>query len=434
MDMRVKYSRILTYLLLLVAYFSHNSVLYVENKTLFNIVSIVICIMGLMYVQRSFSIEAVIVLVYLLLDIIFVRYISGGIGITIWLHWFIEIVAIMCAYAIDKINFFENYVKVIFIFSLLSLVGTFIWKINPELWCAKMPLHFNSSMQYSGFSFLYVSSNSIDHLGRNVGVFTEPGLYQIPLNTAVFFLLLFRQKIGISKKKWGLYLGTILLTVLSTKSTSAYVATIAIVFCAFLMTNIPMQQKMLCLASLMLILLVAEMVLKGENSIVRVYFIDKMFDANGLNLSVGNGKYRIRTIAYVKDVIKQYFWGAGYDNYNKYIEMKGGYLSELVGVECLKVFAYLGTPQMLTMYLGIFVMAFRNRRNVIQFLLVVFLYINATMAQTDIFYPGLVAMLFINLGEYRPVRGKSGKTLINMEKKNVFLYKKNTYKNMLHIQ
>ena len=109
MDMRVKYSRILTYLLLLVAYFSHNSVLYVENKTLFNIVSIVICIMGLMYVQRSFSIEAVIVLVYLLLDIIFVRYISGGIGITIWLHWFIEIVAIMCAYAIDKINFLISF-------------------------------------------------------------------------------------------------------------------------------------------------------------------------------------------------------------------------------------------------------------------------------------------------------------------------------------
>ena len=72
------------------------------------------------------------------------------------------------------------------------------------------------------------------------------------------------------------------------------------------------------------------------------------------------------------------------------------YLNELVGVECLKAFAYYGTPQMILTYVYLAKTAWKRKRNIIQWILVVFLYINTTMAQSEIFYPSLIILLLLN--------------------------------------
>ena len=156
------------------------------------------------------------------------------------------------------------------------------------------------------------------------------------------------------------------------------------------------QKGFIILASLAVIILI-DSLLNGENSILYNVVIGKLFDENGFNLAAsGSGFYRVRTIEYVIEVIRKYPLGAGYDIYNAFILSQKQYLNELVGVECLKAFAYYGTPQMILTYVYLAKTAWKRKRNIIQWILVVFLYINTTMAQSEIFYPSLIILLLLN--------------------------------------
>lgn len=101
------------------------------------------------------------------------------------------------AVSINKQHFWERYVKTVaFLASislmlwLLSILQINIWdQITPEINSLMSYRVYSDSIRYQEYSFklhgmfLY-SHRTVDM--RNVSIFTEPGIYQMVLNTAIF--------------------------------------------------------------------------------------------------------------------------------------------------------------------------------------------------------------------------------------------------------
>ncbi len=82
---------------------------------------------------------------------------------------------------------------------LLSILQINIWdQITPEINSMMSYRVYSDSIRYQEYSFklhgmfLY-SHRTVDM--RNVSIFTEPGIYQMILNTAIFVLLFLRDKL-----------------------------------------------------------------------------------------------------------------------------------------------------------------------------------------------------------------------------------------------
>lgn len=109
----------------------------------------------------------------------------------------------------------------------LSVLQINIWdQITPEVDSLMSYRIYSDSSTYQEFSyklhgmFLY-SHRTVDM--RNVSIFTEPGIYQMVLNTAIFVLLFLRDKlVSFSDKKVGRALMILSCALLSTQSTTGY--------------------------------------------------------------------------------------------------------------------------------------------------------------------------------------------------------------------
>lgn len=111
----------------------------------------------------------------------------------------------------------------------LSVLQINIWdQITPEVDSLMSYRIYSDSSTYQEFSyklhgmFLY-SHRTVDM--RNVSIFTEPGIYQMVLNTAIFVLLFLRDKlVSFSDKKVGRALMILSCALLSTQSTTGYIS------------------------------------------------------------------------------------------------------------------------------------------------------------------------------------------------------------------
>ncbi len=392
----------LQYLLIWFAYMAHDSLLFHNNKSIFTYLGLAICILVILFYKRARDLELFGYLLFLFCNILFVRFLNhGGIGISIFMHWALEILTIYMAYKLDTEKFFERFVWLISFYALLSVLCTVGYAVFPAIWDRFMPVNYlggqnDTAMPFEGILFLHNISTYGDKLGRNLGVFTEPGLYQISLNTALYIVLLLRDKLSYSSRKKDLIALILMLAIVLTKSTTGYLGMVAIICVAILNSKKYFKMKVLYVVCIGVAVVFMDYFLQADQSILYKVVLRKLFDSSGLNLAAGSGKWRLLTIQYVSEVIKQYPLGAGYDNYNQYIFSKGQYLYELVGVESIKAIAYCGIPQMTIAYGWLIRKTYKNRKNWMTFLLVLFLYINTTFAQSDIFYPSLILLMLTN--------------------------------------
>lgn len=181
---------------------------------------------------------------FLIMYALLIRLSVGGIGIRIIAQFLVDILVVWLAVSINKQHFWERYVKtVVFLASislmlwLLSILQINIWdQITPEINSLMSYRVYSDSIRYQEYSFklhgmfLY-SHRTVDM--RNVSIFTEPGIYQMVLNTAIFVLLFLRDKlVSFSDKEVGRALVVLTLALLSTQSTTGYISICFIIlFC-----------------------------------------------------------------------------------------------------------------------------------------------------------------------------------------------------------
>ena len=282
-------------------------------------------------------------------------------------------------------------------FGFISIICFALFRIVPDIFYS-MPSHifYNGKfqVQFYGILPLHLVSSFSDKVGRNMGVFTEPGLYQIPLNTALYFLLFFKDKLLLKQKQYYRYLVIIAFAILTCKATTAYVVS-ALIICFYIFDQHGSKkyQFFLSLCVLLLFLLI-DYVLNKDNSLFYSVLVSKISYNGKIDLTHSTALYRLNTIVYVFDSLHENIWGVGIDNFRSFLinDITG---ISIAGMSLITAFAYYGI-QIGLFYLYVLFIGFKNRKSIKQYVLIVFVTIISGLSQSDLFYPSLFILFYIN--------------------------------------
>ncbi len=340
----------------------------------------------------------------MLLNIIIVRTMNmGGIGISYFFHFLSAIMLLSVAFYVDRENFIDRYVKIVVIFAWASILLWLYTIFFPESfksisWFSYVPYQkpvWSSSTEYTLSpvtyygTFFYVARFGND-LMRNNGIFNEPGLYQMIVVVALTLLLFFRHKIKCSKRKYNFYVLTLIVTIITIQSTSGYINLVMIlVTYLFFSKKVSKQTKnKLMLISVGVILFVIfDFSKHGYDSFLSKVIFDKINFDGGVKL-IGTGSDRIETWKAVLMCLKENPFGVGFDRLFYYLGSIGKTTPD--GAALIAVLGALGVEIYFIIFSCIFRPIYYNRYTVGCFFLIIFLFVNNTFGQSDIFYPSLL--------------------------------------------
>lgn len=214
-------------------------------------------------------------------------------------------------------GFIKKYCSVVYYLAIISLLLFAVQLVFPNILRSvfihkRIP---NSTKQdfYTIGIFTMVSN----HTTRNCGMMTEPGLYQIILNTALFFLFFLDCGFS-SKKKWKQII-ILSITILSAQTAVGILNYGVLVFCYLIHTNKRKRGKINNAKIIIVgIGVVIMMIITFGPSIPAIsHFTSKLFVDGKLNVSGGSGRYRMISMLTDLEVFRRNILGAGYDDYYK---------------------------------------------------------------------------------------------------------------------
>ena len=340
-----------------------------------------------------------------------IRLSVGGIGIRIIAQFFVEILVVWLAVSTNKQYFWERYVKtVVFLASislvlwLLSVLQINIWdQITPEVDSLMSYKIYSDSRLYQEFSyklhglFLY-SHRTVDM--RNVSIFTEPGIYQMVLNSAIFVLLFLRDKlVSLSYKKVGCALVILGCALLSTQSTTGYVSICFMLLFYMLFerrdnTERNWKQKISIALFAILLFLMIDYMVRGNESFIQVSLISKLFSGEKKLSLDESGMARADVIFLAIQSMIRYPFGVGYSRFGTLMDVQS---TGMAGAAIMQFGAAWGILPLIAVIWWIFYPVLKFCRKRYATVVYIIMYINTVLAQSDLFYP---ALIMIPIGLY----------------------------------
>lgn len=390
---------LLQYFLIYLTIISSRACLYDTYKTFFVYLMFGIGIFLPLKIPKLRDTKIYITIVLLFLSLTITRFLNNG---GLWINYIIMISSvILCAYysfKIEEKNFLERYLRVVFFFSIVSLLCTIILLILPSLRNVFPGIetgYFGGTRGVLFYSFQYKSWERGFY--RNNGIFTEPGIFQIPLSVAIYFILFNGDSLKLPNKKKIYYLTVFLLTLLSTQSTTGYISLILILV-GFLSTKKDFMKKRIWKVMVVFIIfLIGDYLIFGESSFIYQNLIAKVMDLSTgqLDLNISTGKYRMNGISAGFNIfLSSPFFGCG-DNYHALLN---SYLIDTTssGGGIVYFLASCGLVGTLILCNIIIRRAYINKKNLIGFITYFLLWINTGMAQAEIVYGCLLLIAFYN--------------------------------------
>ena len=287
----------------------------------------------------------------------------------------------------------ERFVKICTFLAGVSVIGFFFQAFMPEI----LPL-FGSDFQGQYIVNPFFAWGYRMHPYRNIGIYAEPGLYSIVLLVSLYFLVHQPGLCGSIETKKRKYILCIILAIITTQSTTCYLGTIICLFFWFVKKSRGGQTKWRKL----LIVTVAVGILcfdlqRGADSLINQVIIMKITGQNGgIDLSVSTGKSRIVSMLADLEVAKRYPFGAGFTIYE---QSWNGFLSQWIPDQssCMgitKALATYGVPVCVCYYIFLLHQGRYNQVCLLDYILIIILFVISTSAEPQIFYPGLM-MLFL---------------------------------------
>ena len=373
-----------------------------------------ICIIGvflwcMLYNRKKYRFDYSILIIALLsFAIIFVRLSVGGVGIEVLIEWatYISIATIAVLSNLNK--FIERFLRVVFFIAVISIVCYLFQIFQPsllKLFLQQYDSNFSYGVWGNGYNgelfayhawgkFLFTFDEM--HQYKNVGIFSEPGCYQIVLNSALFMLLFLPKHIGddINNKK-VLYFTVFSVAIATCQSTTGYIGYFAILILYILNRTDEgnrMRNRILLILLVLLIALILEYSVNGVNSLFYTAIIDKLIsDAGDFSVTAGSGIYRVNTIITCLSSMLSHPFGVGYDSINALIDTSwsdGGAGAVLLGTG-----AALGIPALIIIIVWTLYPAFKSL--LVRFpekILIAFLFFNTALAQSEEFYATFIVI------------------------------------------
>lgn len=357
--------------------------------------------------KRSFYVikYCTIVIAVLLGSVIFERIWSGGIGLEAWATWSVSILAAACPFVYNPEQFPRQFVRVVVFLAGISLIFFTFQIIKPDL-LKSILYQFDSQWTYNIWSneimyttyyykayglFLFSFTERGDAAFRNASIFTEPGIYQMVLNSALIFLLFFKKNLQLTESQQIRDIIIVVLALITCQSTTGYIVMFVTIIVYLIATdNIEPKLKNRITFSICIVCvgLVIDFGIRGSGSILGSIILEKIFSQNGtLDLNTSTGYYRLIMIGICVNAIISNPLGIGSDKLQAMISITG------VNAVAGSVFVLAATLGIIPCFfvLGwIFYPIIKNRNNVLIPLLFGFHYFNTTLGQSSTFYPSLL--------------------------------------------
>jgi hypothetical protein len=355
----------------------------------------------------------IIITVILTASVVIVRYISGGVGIAALVEYLTCIMLPFLALCVDKNRFVERVIDAVCLFAVISVVCYFVQIAAPEVLQSVLK-PFNSSFSYNDWSAAAYGGNAVkrfymawgrlfftmreQEMTRNLGIYTEPGNYQIVLNSAMYMLLFVPTMQRYSIKQFKRRFFVLSSAVLTCQSTSGYLILFALILCYFLGLNkmSEMSAAKGTISAMVFVaigILVVDYFIRGSGSLLNHAFFSKLFSDGSIDVNASTGYYRIGSIATAFATMLSHPFGVGFDRLfsnlqNNFTGAAGGALASFG--------AALGMIPFISTILWHIRPIVRNRRvEKSAKVAFVILFLQATMAQSKVFYPFIVAIVLI---------------------------------------
>lgn len=337
---------------------------------------------------------------------------NGGIGPSHWVNWATMILlTLLCVY-MDTEMVLERYLNLVLFLSAVS-VFFFAWQIlNIESLKRIFLIHGELLQKYETFSyFQWEVTSSFEHykydglllyvvngmnVNRNVGLYTEPGVYQMVINSAIFLLLFEMKQFPYKKRK--IYLMIYIVALITTQSTTGYIACVAIILTYFWVhdrriVNQNIKVLILRLVFCLGVLCIIDVVFRRENSILYNIVIGKITGATNelgteIVVATSSGGARLGTsFLAIKTILLEPF-GVGYSRMSEILDTA---TTGFVGAEFLVMGAALGVIPFIGIMCWMFMPILQSvKLNSKIKILLVFLILNTLIAQSAVFYPALI--------------------------------------------
>lgn len=348
---------------------------------------------------------------FMLLAVIFERFLNGGIGISFWYEMALKVLVVYMALCVDEEHFLDRLLKLVSILASISILlwGLQIIGINlpVRLFTAHNTRYIHAEYDFQGnrsvWNYkcygLFLYSYMTYYPNRNIGIFTEPGIYQAVLNSALFVLLFMNEYIHIDSSKRKRLIVLFSVTLLTTQSTTGYLGFLAILLVLLINRkgddSINWKKMAVSLGIAFLIGLGIDLAIRGDDSLLNVAFISKLFDnSNRLSLVAENstGKYRMASLLMSFQAMLDHPLGLGYDGWIAYSSV-----NELSGAGGfpLKLGAVLGIVPLVCLLMWLFMPIKNFQKGCKVSILFIFLYFNTALAQTSAVYPVLIMIPII---------------------------------------
>lgn len=341
-------------------------------------------------------------LAFSLICVVLTRLRVGGVGLYAWLQWAVPITVTFYACQFDPEKFLERWVRFVVLMAVISLVFYLAVQINAGMVRKILPTRFVSEhivtvwgdqaplVTRAGYgNGLLLYSVRAQELDRNNGLFGEPGLYQMVLNSALYILLFLRDRLDIDDGKRARYIFILLATLVTCKSTSGYISALALIFVYVLLNNRNeenvIRRRIMGLSSIVVVIGLADYLIRGRSSLIYEQIIAKLFSNGQFDLAADTGSWRLMTMATEGISMLKHPLGIGYDAAN------GQLIQGSTGAQLFITGAALGIIPFIAFQVWTCYPILKTRElgrlEKIGFL---FMYYNSMLTQSKDFYPAFV--------------------------------------------
>ena len=347
---------------------------------------------------------------FLLAMVVWVRFINGGVGIGFWAEMAAKILITYIAILIEPKQFLTRFVKIITFFAAISIVGWLqqivglnimqkIGMVNNDFYTTvTWDKGYVEETQRKIYGLLFYVTTDVE-IKRNMSIFTEPGIYQMVLNAAIFVVAFCNKLIELNRKEIKKYFLILTIALITTQSTSGYFG-YAVIVLGILLTRSAdtrtIKNYIYIILMIGLVVLVGDYSIRGNDSLIYRALLSKVFSSQGdFSLSASTGVYRYEMIGMAFLAMIMNPFGMGYEAWAKLYRLNsfadaGGY-PFIIG-------AVIGIVPLLVSLWWIFSPLKYMKNKWIEIVVFVFLYFNTAMAQTSAFYPAIIFLpIFLDI-------------------------------------
>lgn len=388
----------LQYLLIYIVLLFHRSQItnWYEDKLL--IIALLLSLFIIIYYNMKLNIKVLIGIgILAILQLIICVYTNNSLSIPSVLNTIILCIITYISIEFNKEEFLNRLVKTIVFLAAVSLIGFIVWNSPLESILVKIVPTISNGVDYYGTTYGGVLYHHIPNYYRNVGIYREPGLYQIVLSVGLFIVLYFNN-IKLKRAKRIVYSIILILTLITAQSTTGYISLIILLLGYLIVGNDIYIKRIVSMACLSIVVATALVfAIQGQDNFIQKNLFSKI-QINKYSGGFKDGTGRARTIMMKIDfdVLKEKPLGLGYDDYLQRWKSKKYTLHETssaVGLSIMLCVYGVIVGTIIVMMCPIFMIL--RIKNIGKALILVAVYFNTILAQPTIFFPIFMMFLFL---------------------------------------